>query len=92
MSKTLLRHTLTKHIFDIAVDFLIFIHFHFMKIHKKVEHFDRCCIPSLFDIRLVNPREVARCVGEGVGVENMPTRSVTDEDERKNATEQDQYD
>jgi hypothetical protein len=30
MSKTLLRHTLIKHIFDIFVDFLIFIHFHYM--------------------------------------------------------------
>ena len=34
MSKTLLRHTLIKHIFDIFVDFLIFIHFHYMKIHR----------------------------------------------------------
>ena len=34
MSKTLLRHTLTNNIFDIFVDFLIFIHFHFMKIHS----------------------------------------------------------
>jgi len=31
MSKTLLPHTLAKNIFDIVVDFLIFIHFHFMK-------------------------------------------------------------
>jgi hypothetical protein len=35
MSKTLLRHTLTKNILDIVVDFLIFIHFHFMKIHRS---------------------------------------------------------
>jgi hypothetical protein len=35
MSKTLLRHTLTKYIFDFAVDLLIFIHFHFMKIHRS---------------------------------------------------------
>jgi hypothetical protein len=34
MSKTLLRHILTKNIFDIIVDFLIFILFHFMKIHR----------------------------------------------------------
>jgi len=40
MSKTLLRHTLIKkNIFDIFVDFLIFIHFHYMKgriISKRV--------------------------------------------------------
>jgi len=36
MSKTLLRHTLTRNIFDIFVDFLIFIHFHFMKIHRSL--------------------------------------------------------
>jgi len=35
MSKTLLRHTLTKNIFDIFVDFLIFMHFHFMKIRRS---------------------------------------------------------
>ena len=34
MSKTLLRHTLTKNIFDIFVDFFIFIHFHYMKMHR----------------------------------------------------------
>ena len=32
MSKTLLRHPLIKNIFDIFVDFHIFIHFHYMKI------------------------------------------------------------
>jgi len=36
MSKTLLRHTLTKIILDIVVDFFIFIHFHFMKIHQTL--------------------------------------------------------
>jgi hypothetical protein len=35
MSKTLLCHTLTKNIFDIVVDCHIFIHFHFMKIHRS---------------------------------------------------------
>ena len=35
MSKTLLRHTLTKNIFDIVVDFLIFIHFHSMIINRS---------------------------------------------------------
>jgi hypothetical protein len=34
MLKTLLRHTLIKNIFDIFVDFLIFKHFHYMKIHR----------------------------------------------------------
>ena len=34
MSKTFLRHTLITNIFDIFVDFLIFIHFHYMKIHR----------------------------------------------------------
>ena len=34
MSKTLLRHTLITNIFYIFVDFLIFIHFHYMKIHR----------------------------------------------------------
>jgi hypothetical protein len=32
MLKTLLRHTLIKNIFDFFVDFLIFIHFHYVKI------------------------------------------------------------
>jgi hypothetical protein len=32
MSKTILRHTLIKK--NIFVDFLIFIHFHYMKIHR----------------------------------------------------------
>jgi hypothetical protein len=41
MSKTLLRHTLTKHIFDICVDFLIFIHFHLMKIHRLLSSLQR---------------------------------------------------
>ena len=37
MSKTLLRHTLIKNIFDIFVDLLIFIHFHYSpKIHRKI--------------------------------------------------------
>jgi hypothetical protein len=31
MSKTLLRQTLIKNIFDIFVDLLIFFHFHYMK-------------------------------------------------------------
>jgi hypothetical protein len=34
MSKTLLRHTLKTNIFDSFVDFLIFIHFPYMKIHR----------------------------------------------------------
>ena len=34
MSKTILRHTLITNIFDIFVDFLIFIHFHYMKMHR----------------------------------------------------------
>jgi hypothetical protein len=34
-AKTLLRHTLTKYIFDFVVDLLIFIHFHFMEIHRS---------------------------------------------------------
>ena len=34
MSKTLLRHTLIKKKIDIFVDFLIFIHFHYMKMHR----------------------------------------------------------
>jgi len=34
MSKTILRHTLIKNIFDIFVDFLISIHFHYMKMHS----------------------------------------------------------
>ena len=41
MSKTLLRHTLIKHIFDIFVDFLIFIHFHYMKIHRLLSSLQR---------------------------------------------------
>jgi hypothetical protein len=41
-------------------------------------------VPSLFDTCLVDPREVARCVGE---VEDMPTRAATDE--RKKVVEQD---
>ena len=35
MSETLLRHILTKNTLDIVVDFLIFMHFHFMKIHRS---------------------------------------------------------
>ena len=34
MSKTLLRHTLLKNVFEIFVDLLIFIHFHYMKMHR----------------------------------------------------------
>ena len=34
MSKTILRHTLLTNIFDIFVDFLIFIHVHYMKMHR----------------------------------------------------------
>jgi len=34
MSKTLLRHTLKTNIFDIFVNFLIFMHFPYMKIHR----------------------------------------------------------
>jgi hypothetical protein len=41
MSKTLLRHTLTKNIFDIFVDFLILIHFHLMKIHRLLSSLQR---------------------------------------------------
>jgi hypothetical protein len=41
MSKTLLHHTLTNNIFDIFVDFLIFIHFHFMKIHRLLSFADK---------------------------------------------------
>ena len=36
MSKTHLRHILTKNSFDIVVDFYIFIHFHLMKIHRSL--------------------------------------------------------
>jgi hypothetical protein len=34
MSKTLTSHIDKKNIFDIFVDFLIFIHFHYMKMHR----------------------------------------------------------
>ena len=35
IAKTILRHTLIKkNIFDIVVDFLIFIDFHYMKMHR----------------------------------------------------------
>jgi hypothetical protein len=34
MSKTVLRHTLIKKYFRNFVDFLIFIHFHYMKMHR----------------------------------------------------------
>jgi hypothetical protein len=37
MSKTLLRHTLIKTIFNIFVDFLIFIHF-----HKSIVYYRLC--------------------------------------------------
>ena len=41
MSKTLLRHTLIKNIFDIFVDYLIFTHFHYMKIHRLLSSLQR---------------------------------------------------
>ena len=41
MSKTLLRHTLIKKYFDIFVDLLIFIHFHYMKIHRLLSSLQR---------------------------------------------------
>jgi hypothetical protein len=41
MSKTLLHHTLIKNIFDICVDFLTFIHFHYLKIHRLLSCLQR---------------------------------------------------
>ena len=42
MSKTILRHTLIKkNIFDIFVDFLIFKHFHYVKMHRLLSSLQR---------------------------------------------------
>ena len=62
MSKTLLHHTLTNNIFDIFVDFLIFIHFHFMKIHRLLSFADRI----YFDKILVSEYKIVKDIKNAI--------------------------